>query len=548
MPPARATEQGREAVMSNTIGRRLGAVALAAVLGAGNVLAAAPALAADASVTITAATPAANEGATYNAYRIFTADIDDSNKATNIAWDSEATQTVVLAFLNSSNNGASQTYSAWLAANDHTGADAASVAQNAAAYISEMIGGSTGTDNTAWKDSGTFADGLAAAVLNSDLAAVGQATAGEAFTAAEGYYLFLTDPSTLGDGEVASAPIWFALGGSATTVTEKATPVTLQKEVLEDDTNTWGETADAELGQEVSYRLTVTIPGNYSSFESFYVGLADTLPEGMTLTGSSDVTVTLDGTSIADAFTISASGQSLSVVCNNTKDATSGIADLSAGDTIVVTYKATVNSAITAGATGNTNEATYTYSNDPNSTTTGELTDTAKLYTYFVTIDKSDEVTSEALSGAKFVIQNSAGAYLTATGFNGETQDDAQVFTTDANGMISDIKFLDQGTYTLTEVEAPSGYRITSATTTIVVTPTYTDGALTSLEATVTGDASTLGTVSANTGEVNVDVVNTREVELATTGGVGVGIAGIVVVAAGVVMIVVRNRKANSEE
>ncbi len=570
-------------------GRIITAGALAASMGAGvALLGIAQAYAADGTVTITAAE--GHDGATFDAYRIFTADISESNKATHIAWADDTTKNAVLGFLGGADNPAEQGYDEWLIANKHmqesdSDADkqaARDYAQNAAAYISANISSSGGSDNSAWKDAGSFAVEFAQEVMDSlnpvgTTALMAEGDAGysplrSSYTGVEGYYLFLTTNSTLAGGSVASAPIWFPLGGASIAASEKSTPVTLEKEIFEDDNNVgWGEIADAELGQVVSYRIQITTPGNYSTYKTFKASVEDALPAGMTI-NSDSVTVKVGDTSVragdenvVDGFTVNASGQSLQVSSGDTKAIkVNGETAIGANTIIVVEYTATVNSAVVAGAAGNVNKATYTFSNDPQSNSEGELEDTAKLYTYFVSIDKTDEVTSEPVRGAEFVIRNSEGKYLSETGFDADSQDTAKVFTSDENGAVNNIRFLDQGTYTLTEISAPDGYRITAADTTVVVSPTYatqdTDavgnegedgyvpaykaGDLMSLAATVTGGAAQLDSASANSGEIAIDVVNTREVELAITGQQGVGIAGAVVLVAGVVLYVIRRRRA----
>lgn len=99
---------------------------------AGTVLAPQPALAETGTITIR---QRHNQGATYDAYLLFTAHISPEDKATNIQWASESMQRALLAFIDE--NG----YREWLA-KEHPGESAHDNAQVAAEFIGESIGGS----------------------------------------------------------------------------------------------------------------------------------------------------------------------------------------------------------------------------------------------------------------------------------------------------------------------------------------------------------------------------------------------------------------------
>ena len=258
---------------------------------------------------------------------------------------------------------------------------------------------------------------------------VGTATSDQPFTGAEGYYLFLTTPGTLGTTgttgttDVATSPIWIPLGGTVTQVDEKASPVTITKQVQEDSSDAWQSYADAAIGQKVPYKIEVTLPGNYNAYDTFYATITDTLPKGMTLSNSEPgqkygVKVTIDtvgGTDITSSFTVTYddAAKKLTVSCTDT----TVISDLGASNKIVVWYEAELvevtEGDITFGGAGNENTATFTFSNDPNSNTTGTTNEVeAKLYTYQVTVDKLDKATRQTLEGAEFIIQDESGNYL----------------------------------------------------------------------------------------------------------------------------------------
>lgn len=523
----------------------------------------APALAADGTVTIT---QQANPDATYDAYCLFTADIDDEDgSAANIKWDASvdaSKQAELVSFLDT--DGA---YATWLAKEGiATSEDSKKEPQNVLEYISSQIGqsqGIQGDQNLTWVNADSFAMSLANWV-RANLQKVGTAASGQPFTGAEGYYLFLTTPGTLGatgTSDVATSPIWIPLGGTVTQVDEKASPVTITKQVQEDSSDAWQSYADAAIGQKVPYKIEVTLPGNYNAYDTFYATITDTLPKGMTLSNSEPgqkygVKVTIDtvgGTDITSSFTVTYddAAKKLTVSCTDT----TVISDLGASNKIVVWYEAELvevtEGDITFGGAGNENTATFTFSNDPNSNTTGTTNKVeAKLYTYQVTVDKLDKATRQTLEGAEFIIQDENGNYLKDGKWVSE-KENAQTFTTDDEGTISGIKGLDAGAYTLIETKAPSGYELpANPNIPITITPTYDgDGTLTGLSATISGtivegDAAT-GEVS--TGSINVDVVNDKTFSLAVTGAEGVGIGGAVVVAIGLGWYLVRRHRAAAE-
>ncbi len=555
---------GMAASARNGLGRRVGAIATAAIVAGTNVLGVMSpqfAYAETGSVTITSQ---ANDNATYDAYRLFTADVEPSDGrtvATNVAWDSSVSdeaRTAILSLLDDSSNGASQTYGEWLVSDSGAGldgpvtADMRQSAQNAAGYISAMIGGSVGKQGTdpVWVNSDTFADQLYH-VVASQLTVVSTFGAGEQFSADEGYYLFATTPSTLGESntsDVATAPIWFVLGGEVTSVVEKATSPTISKEVKEDSTEEFGEYADAETGQDVTYKIVVTMPGNYNTFDTFYAGIDDVLPAGMTMDTSS-VKVMVGDADVTSAFSIDFESQVLTIVCSDTKEINP------TGESLTVTYDARMEGEdVVYGGNGNRNTATFTYSNNPNSSTHGTTTPVdAVVYSYVVTVDKLDSVTGQALEGAQFKIRNSDGLYLLNEKWVASA-DDAQVFTTDSSGAIQNIRGLDAGEkYTLVETKAPDGYQIIgSGEVGITVNAIYGDtDKLTGLSVTVDAPADANGEAMATAGEsavigtgtVNVDVDNDRLVSLAMTGGAGVSMAGVGVVAAGLGWWLLRARR-----
>ncbi len=172
-----------------------------------------------------------------------------------------------------------------------------------------------------------------------------------------------------------------------------------------------------------------------------------------------------------------------------------------------LTYTATINEDAVIGSTGNWNRAIYDYSvvgdnnpdeppyePDPENPTYPSGSDlnheeeeiTTVTYTYALGIDKVDE-NGNALAGAvfSFVDAGENDIYAVPTDVDGVynyTSDSTvagatKEFTSNSDGQII-IKGVDIGTYTLTEVKAPSGY--TRLTDSVTLKATMTSATVTS--------------------------------------------------------------------
>lgn len=120
------------------------------------------------------------------------------------------------------------------------------------------------------------------------------------------------------------------------------------------------------------------------------------------------------------------------------------------------------------------------------------------------------------------------------------------MLTSDENGMFK-VAGLDEGTYLLREIVAPTGYNMLTADITVVITATTSttwngenaSTALTKLEVTA-GGKTTEGNTS--TGIVGITVENNKGATLPETGGIGTTIfyvlGAILVLGAGVLLVV----------
>ena len=341
-----------------------------------------------------------------------------------------------------------------------------------------------------------------------------------------GYYLVDTTLGTLCSLDTTNPSV---------TMNEKNEVPTNEKEVEEDSKvgsgNAWGSTIDAESGQTVNFKSTITAQAGAENYV-----FHDTMSAGLTYTGVTGIT--LNGTTVdASNYTVTApaaDGDTFDVTF------TQAFCDtLKANDQIVISYTATLNENAKVGLEGNPNESKLSYgdkgdaSHTPSGTTPPSKTVT---YTWDVDVFKytMDGETEKALADAKFTLSKNADGSnpiaLVSKGNNvyrvaktGET-DTVTEITTDATGKFT-IKGLDADTYYLTETAAPAGYNKLAGPVTIVI-----------------GENGVVnGTTEAPQGVDEVKVLNQSGAELPSTGGIGTTIfyvlGGVLVVGAAVLLV-----------
>ncbi|MDO5785625.1 MAG: SpaH/EbpB family LPXTG-anchored major pilin [Eubacteriales bacterium] len=323
------------------------------------------------------------------------------------------------------------------------------------------------------------------------------------------------------------------------TIKEKNAEPTNVKTVEEDSTGNYGEKNDADIGQTVNFKSTITAQAGAENYV-----FHDKMSTGLTFNGS--VSVTLNGETVdssnytfrdytAEGVTTPTDGCTFEVVfteafCNS----------LQANDKIVISYSATVNENAVVGGNGNSNTSKLSYGDTTNIKTTPDST--TKTYTWSFDVLKygnGDE--TKVLEGAKFVLLNKDKTKV-ATIVNGKLTGWVDVPTAGTDGTITwpanttlttseqgkiDIAGLDADTYYLREVEAPKGYNKLTNDFEVTIAPT---------EGTDANGNKTL-TLPSVTAKVN----NQSGTELPSTGGMGTTlfyiIGGVLVVGAGVLLI-----------
>lgn len=349
-----------------------------------------------------------------------------------------------------------------------------------------------------------------------------------------GYYLVDTTLGTLCSLDTTNPDV---------VMEEKNEVPTNVKTVEEDSTGAWGATNDADIGQVVNFKSTITAqPGaeNYVFHDKMSEGLTYTgdakiyTDEAMTQELAAGNYMVNDTPDDSDTFDITFEQDYLNTITAVTK--------------LYVKYSATLNESAKVGIAGNPNESKLSYgeinqdTGKPGSTTPPSET---KTYTWDVDVFKytMNGETEKALAGATFTLSKNADGSnpiaLVSEGNNvyrvAKTNETATVteITTDATGKFT-IKGLDADTYYLTETAAPAGYNKLAAPVTIVI-----------------GENGVVnGTTEAPQGVDEVKVLNQSGTELPSTGGIGTTIfyiVGGVLVVGAVVLLVTKKRMNNVE-
>ena len=468
------------------------------------------------SITINDAVP----GQVYKAYQIlylesYNADANAYAYKANSAWEPWLkTQTAYLSF-------DAQGYVTWV-----KDADAAAFAKLAQAQAASMTADATATAPAA-------AEGATYSTVKFENLKLG-------------YYLVDTTLGTLCSLDTTNPNV----------VMEEKNEVPTNVKTVQEDSKTgddaWGATNDADIGQTVNFKSTITAqPGaeNYVFHDKMSAGL--TLDKASIKVNNVAVTDAQGNDVSGDNYTVSyPSGEGTDGCTFEIAFAQRYLDTITQATTITITYSATLNENAKVGLEGNPNESKLSYgvadstTGEPSGTTPPSKTTT---YTWDMDVLKyanGDE--SKVLKDAKFVLLNSAKDKVATIG-NGKVTGWAAVptvaegatitwpantvLTTGENGKI-EIDGLDADTYYLREVEAPAGYNKLAEDQVV----------------TITGATVVEGTLSYTT--VVAKINNQSGTELPSTGGIGTTIfyiVGGVLVVGAVVLLVTKKRMGNVE-
>ena len=347
---------------------------------------------------------------------------------------------------------------------------------------------------------------------------------------AAGYYLVKDKAESQKDKEYGAATSYILKVVKDTTAETKLDVPTVTKQVQDKNDSTgettgWQDSADYDIGDEVPYQITGTMPSNIDDYTSYKYVFTDTMSKGLTfkkgsakiMIGTTEVTGQFrenDTTNDADGSTV------VTWTCDDLKNA--GV-NLTPTTTVVVTYKATLNENAVIGSAGNPNTVNLTYSNNPNKGGDGDTgktpDDTNIVFTYKTVVNKVDK-DNHPLAGAGFTLQKE---YKKEDG----TTEYRDVETIEAKDEKSTFEFkgLDDGNYKLIESTTPAGYNtITPVEFTISATheEESADPKLTELTVSVTkGSDEATFTADKAAGSLTTNVVNKKGSTLPETGGMG---------------------------
>lgn len=303
-----------------------------------------------------------------------------------------------------------------------------------------------------------------------------------------GYYLVRDKKDSLKGKYDADTTFILRVVGSTEATPKSGVPsVTKKVEDMNDTTDsafrasldaTWADTADYDIGDEIPYLLTATMPSDkevdgvkpFSAYTTYSLTYHDTVANGISVADVTDADVYINNeklteeqkTAIGFAVEKTAKGVDFKIV--DIKKATKTVGGkaeqmVKAGNQVKVIYKAKLTDQAVFGNAkngnkGNDNTVYLEYRNNPNVDGSGDTgntpEDTVRVFTYLINVTKVDQ-NEAALAGAEFKLEKKLanGDFKTIVESIALKADSANVF---------EMKGLDDGTYRITETRTPKGY------------------------------------------------------------------------------------------
>ena len=284
-----------------------------------------------------------------------------------------------------------------------------------------------------------------------------------------GYYLVSGSAKAVNGGQEITAACALTTTNPSATVNVKADAPTLEKKIVETETNpetnqsteNLVDANSASVGADVTYEIKSNVPA-MTGYEKYYFIVHDTLSKGLTYKADS-IVITMkskDGviTTLKDTdYTVEASTDptskvtSIKIVFNDFIN----YRESNPNAEIKIRYSATVNEDAVIGVEGNPNEAKLQYSNNPNVTDNGKPGNTNEPENPNVTGETPKDVVLTYIAGVDLlkVAENENGFSLKGAEFQitGEKVNKVGVQTWDFEKVTSgtgDYYKLKDGTYT----------------------------------------------------------------------------------------------------
>ena len=278
----------------------------------------------------------------------------------------------------------------------------------------------------------------------------------------------------------------------------------------------------ASVGDTLSFTIKVPVPANAAGYDKYPFTITDTASKGLKMPSTSEYKITdADKNDITSLFTITPSGDAANGTTTTFKVTDPTNTPKYAGQTLVVTYNATVTKdAINAGSMDNSATITTNNGVSGNSTT--------KVYNYGFSLTKKNK-DGDNLKGAVFQLYDKSG--------------DSPIgspVSTDGTGKAA-WSGLAAGTYTVKETKAPAGYS-QQFLPTFKVTITQNQNDHAKAKVTIEGDTFGLATES-NGGITVLNVKNASQLPLTGAAGTAMFTVVALLVAAAGVTLAVKSRQ-----
>lgn len=411
----------------------------------------------------------------------------------------------------------------------------------------------------------------------------------------EGYYLIKDEAANPDEEDFVFSSYMVQVVGDTSIEPKKSVPE-VEKKVMDvndsvtGETNNWQDSADYDIGDDVPFQLTGTLPTNYADYDKYEYVFHDTQSEGLDFNASS-VVVKADGVEVKGGYEVVKEdledGCTFEVRFTDLKAITNEggeVIQLNSTSKIVVEYTSKLNENAVIGSAGNPNKVRLEYSNNPNiETTTNTPEDKVTVFTFKFVINKvvanpdfgktigteEGQVPEGTNVTDKYIPLTGAGFTLYKYDADAEGDDnwvalENSALTVSGDGTTFTFSGLDDGRYKIVESTVPAEYnKINDIYFKVEADHDVTsdDPKLTSLKATETDENGSKiednpieittvlldGEGSLPEGTLSTDIENKKGSTLPETGGMGTKIfytlGGILVVGAGVLLVARRRMK-----